>query len=91
MAGSRATHRLRFIAFKLTLGYHQPLTSSSVNASMTGLEIARDFFFSWGRPLLTAQFPNVADKVAAGRILGGVWRAAIAIDEQGSTQSVERI
>jgi Domain of unknown function (DUF4037) len=37
---------------------------------MKGLEIARDFFFSWGRPLLTAQFPNLADNVAAGRILG---------------------
>jgi hypothetical protein len=37
---------------------------------MKGLEIARDFFFSWGLPFLTAQFPNVADKVAAGRILG---------------------
>ena len=37
---------------------------------MKGLEIARDFFFSWGRPFLTAQFPDVADKVAAGRILG---------------------
>ena len=37
---------------------------------MTGLEIARDFFFSWGRPFLIAQFPDVADKVSAGRILG---------------------
>jgi hypothetical protein len=37
---------------------------------MTGLETARDFFFSWGRPFLTAQFPSLADKVAAGRILG---------------------
>src|SRR5579863_9956348 len=37
---------------------------------MKGLEIARDFFFSWGRPLLTAQFPEVADRVAAGRIFG---------------------
>jgi hypothetical protein len=58
------------MAFKLTLGYHQALTSPPVNSSMNGLEIARDFFFSWGRPFLTAQFPNVADKVAAGRILG---------------------
>jgi hypothetical protein len=37
---------------------------------MTGLEVARDFFFSWGRPFLISQFPNLADKVAAGRILG---------------------
>ena len=37
---------------------------------MAGLEIARDFFFSWGRPFLIAHFPNVADEVAAGRILG---------------------
>lgn len=37
---------------------------------MKGLAIARDFFFSWGRPFLTAQFPNLADRVAAGRILG---------------------
>jgi uncharacterized protein DUF4037 len=37
---------------------------------MKGLEIARDFFFSWGRPFLTAQFPNLADRIAAGRITG---------------------
>ena len=37
---------------------------------MKGLEIARDFFFSWGRPFLLAQFPDLADRVAAGRILG---------------------
>ena len=37
---------------------------------MTGLEIARDFFFEWGRPFLAAEFPNLADQVAAGRILG---------------------
>jgi len=42
----------------------------SVDSSMTGLEIARDFFFSWGRPFLDARFPDVANKVAAGRILG---------------------
>jgi len=35
-----------------------------------GLEIARDFFFSWARPFLAAQFPDLADRVAAGRILG---------------------
>jgi Domain of unknown function (DUF4037) len=37
---------------------------------MKGLEIARDFFFSWGHPFLTAQFPNLAGRVAAGRMLG---------------------
>jgi hypothetical protein len=37
---------------------------------MRGLEIARDFFFSWGRPFLAAQFPDLADRVAAGRIQG---------------------
>jgi len=37
---------------------------------MKGLEIARDFFFSWGRPFLAAQFPDLVDRVAAGRILG---------------------
>jgi len=37
---------------------------------MKGLEIARDFFFSWGHPFLTAQFPDLADRAAAGRILG---------------------
>lgn len=37
---------------------------------MTGLEIARDFFFSWGRPFLDAQFPDLAGRIAAGRLLG---------------------
>jgi len=37
---------------------------------MTGLEIARDFFFSWGRPFLSAQFPDAAGAFAAGRITG---------------------
>jgi hypothetical protein len=37
---------------------------------MKGLEIARDFFFSWGRPFLSAHFPDLADRVAAGRIMG---------------------
>jgi Domain of unknown function (DUF4037) len=37
---------------------------------MKGLQIARDFFFSWGRPFLIVQFPDLADRVAAGRILG---------------------
>jgi hypothetical protein len=37
---------------------------------MKGLEIARDFFFSWGRPFLAAEFPDLAERIAAGRILG---------------------
>jgi hypothetical protein len=37
---------------------------------MKGLAIARDFFLSWGHPFLTAQFPDLACRVAAGRILG---------------------
>jgi Domain of unknown function (DUF4037) len=41
-----------------------------MNSPVKGLEIARDFFFSWGRPFLTARFPGLADRVAAGRILG---------------------
>jgi Domain of unknown function (DUF4037) len=37
---------------------------------LKGLEIARDFFFSWGRPFLTDQFPHLTDRIAAGRISG---------------------
>ncbi len=37
---------------------------------MKGLAIARDFFFSWARPFLTVQFPDLADRVAAGRLSG---------------------
>jgi hypothetical protein len=37
---------------------------------MKGLEIARDFFFSWGRPFLSAQFPDLAGRIAAGRLSG---------------------
>jgi hypothetical protein len=37
---------------------------------MKGLEIARDFFFSWAQPFLAAQFPHLAGKVAAGRLSG---------------------
>lgn len=37
---------------------------------MKGLEVARDFFFSWGRPFLIAEFPDLAGKVAAGRLSG---------------------
>ena len=37
---------------------------------MKGLEIARDFFFSWGSPYLIAHFPDLENEVAAGRLLG---------------------
>lgn len=37
---------------------------------MKGLEVARDFFYSWGQPYLAAQFPQLARQIAAGRILG---------------------
>jgi hypothetical protein len=37
---------------------------------MRGLEIARDFFDSWGHPFLKSHFPEVAARIAAGRILG---------------------
>jgi hypothetical protein len=37
---------------------------------MKGLAIARDFFDSWGHPFLKSHFPDVAGRVAAGKILG---------------------
>ena len=37
---------------------------------MKGLAIARDFFDSWGHPFLKSHFPDVAARIAAGRILG---------------------
>ncbi len=37
---------------------------------MKGLAIARDFFVSWGHPFLKSHFPNLAHRIAAGRILG---------------------
>ena len=37
---------------------------------MKGLEIARDFFFSWGQPYLLPQFPDLENKIATGRLLG---------------------
>jgi len=35
-----------------------------------GLEIAREFFFGWGQPYLAKEFPEVAPRMAAGRLLG---------------------
>ncbi len=37
---------------------------------MKGLDIARNFFFSWGQPFLIREFPDLANRVAAGRLLG---------------------
>ena len=37
---------------------------------MKGLAIAREFFSSWGGPYLKSQFPDLAGRIAAGRILG---------------------
>jgi hypothetical protein len=37
---------------------------------MKGLTIAHDFFFSWGYPFLQSNFPDLARRIAAGRILG---------------------
>src|SRR5579862_3058809 len=37
---------------------------------MKGLTIARDFFVSWGYPFLKSNFPDLAGRIAAGRILG---------------------
>ena len=37
---------------------------------MKGLEIARDFFFSWGHLFIAAQFPDLAGRIAAGRLSG---------------------
>ena len=35
-----------------------------------GLQVARDFFFEWGLPLLEATYPDLAGRVAAGRFVG---------------------
>ena len=37
---------------------------------MKGLVIARDFFDSWGHLFLRSYSPDVAGRIAAGRILG---------------------
>jgi len=34
------------------------------------LEIARDFFFGWGKPFLDKEFPHLAHRIAAGRLRG---------------------
>jgi hypothetical protein len=38
---------------------------------MKGLEIARRFFFEWGLPFVQREFPELADRVAAGMMTGG--------------------
>lgn len=35
-----------------------------------GLDVSRDFFFEWGLPLLETKYPDLARRVAAGRISG---------------------
>jgi Domain of unknown function (DUF4037) len=35
-----------------------------------GLEIARDFFIRWGHPFLRSEFPELAGRIAAGRVFG---------------------
>jgi hypothetical protein len=37
---------------------------------LNGLAIAREFFSSWGDPYLKSHFPDLAGRIAAGRILG---------------------
>lgn len=37
---------------------------------MKGLDVAHDFFVSWGQPFLAARFPELATRIAAGRLLG---------------------
>jgi hypothetical protein len=37
---------------------------------MKGLEIAKKFYVSWGEPYLEYSFPNLAKRVAVGRIFG---------------------
>jgi len=37
---------------------------------MKGLEIAKDFFLNWGKPFLEQEFPQLAKRVAAGRLMG---------------------
>ncbi len=37
---------------------------------MKGLEIARAFFFEWGQPFLEKEFPELARRLAAGRLMG---------------------
>jgi hypothetical protein len=44
--------------------------NSAAPASAKGLEVARDFFFGWGMPLLEVEYPDLAQRLAAGRISG---------------------
>jgi hypothetical protein len=38
---------------------------------MKGMDIAKTFFFEWGYPFLKENFPEIADRMAAGRLGGG--------------------
>lgn len=37
---------------------------------MKGLDIAQDFFFNWGLPLLKEDYPNLLKRISAGRFSG---------------------
>ena len=37
---------------------------------MKGLEVAKTFYFDWGKPKLETSFPELAKRVAVGRISG---------------------
>ncbi len=37
---------------------------------MNGLEIAKDFYFSWGKPRLESAFPELNGRIAVGRVTG---------------------
>ena len=37
---------------------------------MKGLEIAKDFFLNWGMPFLEEEFPQLTERIAAGRFAG---------------------
>jgi hypothetical protein len=47
-----------------------PEPSRAASATAKGLEVARGFFFEWGLPLLESEHPDLARRVAAGRIAG---------------------
>jgi hypothetical protein len=47
-----------------------PQRNPAAMAPAKGLEVARDFFFEWGLPRLEEAYPDLAQRVAAGRIAG---------------------
>lgn len=38
--------------------------------TIKGLEVAKDFFHHWGKPLLEREFPDLTGRIAAGRFSG---------------------